>query len=68
MEGKTVKLSVPIYNRLDELRGKRETFSNTVERLLDMRDVFVQLNSVIQGQKQFREYQVEKLKEPATID
>ena len=29
---KTIKLEDQVYNRLEELRGKRETFSQAVER------------------------------------
>lgn len=34
--GKSVKLEPETYDELDRLRGKRETFSQAVQRLLDM--------------------------------
>ncbi len=34
---KTIKLEDPIYHALDEVRGKRETFSQAVEHLLQTR-------------------------------
>ncbi|MBA7686612.1 hypothetical protein ES703_95062 [subsurface metagenome] len=33
---KTIKLEDQVYNRLEELRGKRETFSQCVARLLEI--------------------------------
>ena len=33
---KTIKLDDQVYQKLDELREKRETFSEVVQRLLDL--------------------------------
>lgn len=35
---RTIKLREDVYNRLEEVRGKRETFSEAVGRLLFIRD------------------------------
>ena len=41
---KTIKLAEPVYHRLDAIRGKRESFSQAVERLLFIRDQFANLS------------------------
>ena len=35
---KTIKLENQVYDRLDRLRGKRETFSDVVAKLLTTKD------------------------------
>uniref|UniRef100_A0A6H1ZSG1 Putative antitoxin n=1 Tax=viral metagenome TaxID=1070528 RepID=A0A6H1ZSG1_9ZZZZ len=35
---KTIKVEEKVYNRLDQLRGKRETFSDVVDKLLTTKE------------------------------
>lgn len=35
---KTIKLEDRVYDQLDQLRGKRETFSDIVRKLLDTKE------------------------------
>lgn len=35
---KTIKLGEQVYHRLDELRGKRDTFSDVVDKLLTTKE------------------------------
>ena len=37
---KTIKLENPVYYQLDELRGKRESFSDVVAKLLTTKEGF----------------------------
>jgi len=58
---KTVKLDDATYDKLERFRGKRETFSEAVERLLNIRDALGKLEDILEGQVRFREEQREKL-------
>jgi len=44
---KTIKLDNEVYRRLEEIRGKRETFSGAVERLLSVLEGFRMIGNVI---------------------
>ena len=35
---KTIKVEVKVYNQLDQLRGRRETFSDVVAKLLTTKE------------------------------
>jgi len=43
METKLIRLHKPTYDRLDACRGKRETFNECINRLID---VWVMVNDV----------------------
>jgi len=65
MPAKTVKLEEPVYNRLDQFRGKRETFSQAVERLLTLLDRVGELRSVLEGQIEYAEFKRKQLEKQA---
>lgn len=54
---KTIKLEDQVYHRLDNLRGKRVTFSQVVERLLELPPRINELASILEGQANYRERQ-----------
>jgi len=56
-----VMLSEEVYDKLEAIRDKRETFSEAVARLLLIHDGLGLLTSTIQGQKAHREFQAERL-------
>ena len=65
MPDKTVKLAEPVYNRLDAFRGKRETFSQAVDRLLTLLDKVGELRGLLEGQTEFAHFQEEQLRKQA---
>jgi len=54
---KAIKLDLEVYERLDQLRGKGETFSQVVERLLTIKGKVSELVAVLSGIHHFREWQ-----------
>lgn len=54
---KTVKVTLEVYDRLEAFRGKHETFSQAVERLLVIREGLFTLSNVVSGVKVFGEWQ-----------
>ncbi|MBA7699768.1 hypothetical protein ES703_108471 [subsurface metagenome] len=60
---KTIKVEDKVYHRLDELREKRETFSEVVQRLLDLHVMLTDVSKVLgpghylHDVKQYRENQ-----------
>ena len=53
---KTIKLEDEVYKGLDDLRGKRDTFSQVVKRLVDARAGFIALTDVLEGTLTFEEW------------
>ncbi len=47
--GKVIKLEDHIYNRLEEIRNKRETFSQAVERIIKVVDGLDDIIRVLGG-------------------
>jgi len=56
---KQIRLEDEVYDQLEAIRDKRETFSEVVARLIKIHDGLGLLTSTIQGQKAYREYQAE---------
>jgi len=54
---KAIKLDDHVYQELDQLRGKGETFSQVVERLLKIRMKTSELMAFFSSFHQFRERQ-----------
>ncbi len=44
---KTIKVEDKVYHRLDELREKRETFSEVVQRLLELHVMLTDVSKVL---------------------
>jgi len=58
---KTIRLEDNVYTALDSMRGKRETFSDAVARLLEVHSGLGLLTSTIQGNQKYLERQREQL-------
>lgn len=65
---KTIKLEDAVYARLEGFRGKRETFSESVDRLLTMLEKVGELRDVLEGQIAYRNRQKEKLEQQASSE
>lgn len=65
---KSIKISEEVYERLEQFRDKRESFSQAVERLLDMVDRLGELREVLGGPVKFREWEREKSREVDSAD
>ncbi len=57
---KQIRVEDPVYERLNELRGKDETFSDVVGRLVGSRETICNLINVLEGQIRYREWLHEK--------
>jgi len=53
---KTIRLEDQIYTELDEVRDKRETFSQAVERLIDIYRGLRGLEPILRGDKAYHEF------------
>ena len=53
---KSIKLGDDVYADLDEIRGKGETFSQAVDRLLDLRRMLLGIDPILRGQKAYQEF------------
>jgi len=58
---RVIKVEDQVYDRLDQLRDKRETFSDVIKELLDARERILELISVLEGQLKFEEWKREQL-------
>lgn len=57
---KSVKLELSVYDRLEKFRGKKETFSAAVDRLLTLMEKMGELRNVIEGGINLRKQQERK--------
>ena len=57
----SIKIEDDIYRKLDYYRGKRETFSMTIGKLLLLREGMIALTSTLEGLKEYAEFRAEKL-------
>ena len=57
---KQIRVDDPVYQKLDELRLKGETFSDVVSRLISSREPLCRLIDILEGIICFREWQREK--------
>lgn len=65
---KLIKVDVAVYDRLDQIRGRGETFGQVIGNLLDARDGLFDLLNVIEGSLKFRDWQRRRLEEAAAAD
>lgn len=59
---KQIRLDDDTYLKLDQMRGKGESFNLAVRALLDARLKMLELISVLEGQIKYREWQDGRLK------
>lgn len=62
---KQIRLEEHVYNGLEEMRGKRETFSQAVERLLDLYQKIRRLEPVLRGSVAYQEFWAAREREEA---
>ncbi len=60
---KSIKVSEEIYQKLIEIHEGRDTFGQTVERLIKVKEGVEILIRVVEGNKAYAEYQAKQLKE-----
>lgn len=60
---RNIQLSDEVYAKLEEFRGKRETFSEAVERLLNLLSKVSELREILEGQLAFRKHKLERLEQ-----
>lgn len=60
---KAIKVEDRVYEELDSIRGKGETFSQQIEALLLSRGKIFELIMVLEGGLKYREWQAERLQE-----
>lgn len=65
---KTVRLEDDVYARLEAIRLKRETFSETVSRCLTLLERLGDLMNTVEGQKAHAEWQKRELQGLKTFD
>lgn len=53
---KSIKLENKVYYKLEEVREKRETFSQAVEKLLDFKRALLAAVDLADGQKAYQEF------------
>ena len=57
---KSIKISEEVYKRILQFADKRETFSQAIERLLDIKDGMCHVKNIIAGGQKFEEWQQEQ--------
>lgn len=57
----SIKIDDETYKKLDEYRGKRETFSQAINRLLLLLSKVGELRSILEGGETFEQWQEEQL-------
>lgn len=58
---KTIKVEDRVYDRLDEIRDFKETYSQVIEKLLAARESFCQVIEIIEADVKYRNWQREQL-------
>jgi hypothetical protein len=52
---KLIKLEIPVYDALEKIRGKNETRSQAVERLINFYNVVMVASHILPGENKRRE-------------
>ena len=60
---KGIKVDDEVYDGLDQLRGKGESFGDIIAMLLGARLRVLELWSILEGQVKYAEFREQKLKE-----
>lgn len=64
---RTIKVDNQVYEQLEQLRRKRETFSQAVDRLLKVYETLSQAVGIMEGQVSFIDWQREQLEKMSTM-
>ena len=59
----SIKIDEPVYRKLDQFRGKRETFSQAIDRLLTLLTRVGELRAILEGGINYEEWQKERVKQ-----
>ena len=62
---KSIKLEDQVYDRLEAFRDKKETFSQAVERLLELPRRITELANIMEGKITHQEDTIARLEEKA---
>ena len=62
---KSIKLEDQVYDRLEAFRDKKETFSQAVERLLELPRRITELANIMEGKITHQEDRIARLEEKA---
>lgn len=62
---KNIQLSDSVYARLDGFRGKRETFSEAVGKLLTLMEKMGELTNILEGGVRYEDWKREQLEKQA---
>ena len=65
---KLIRVSDEVHRDLDEVRGKGETFSQVIDRLIDIRRMIVGIEPILRGQRAFNEWKEQRDKEKAAAE
>ena len=65
--GKNIKITDEVHRKLDNFRGKDETFSMAIDNLLVARLEICALITVIEGMIRYRQFQFEQLQKQSPI-
>ena len=60
---KVIKVDEDVYNQLDTLRGKSETFGQVIAQLLEDRISVFHFLNVLEGQTKYNEWKLKKAQE-----
>ena len=60
---KSIKVSELVYCELEQIRQKRETFSDVVKRLLDARPQVLEASDILRGVASFGRWEQDREKE-----
>ena len=64
---RNIQLSDEVYTRLESFRGKRETFSEAVDRLLSLLGKVGELRMILEGSVKYDEWKRSELEKQAQI-
>lgn len=53
---KTIRVEDEVYTELEAVRDKRETFSQAIARLIDVRRMVLGIEPILRGQQAFQEF------------
>lgn len=60
---KVIKVDESVYDSLDHLRGKGDTFGKVIEDLLKIREISLGAIQMLEGVTQYRQWQEERIRE-----
>jgi len=65
---KLIRVEDRIYNHLEQIRDKRQTFSQVIEELLTLRGSLFNMINVLEGQLKYNEWKAKRLQELEALE